>query len=331
MSLNTLIVDLTERLELAAIPIPEQLQPTTYSDWTSLDDLRPLLAEAEALFCTPLIPIDSAFLDAAPKLRVIQLNSAGYDKVDLAATRARGIPVAHSPHANAATVAEHVFMVSMALQRQLFDSHKSIVNGRYQDMKWAIMRHGNMELMGKTLGIVGFGRIGRQVARRAAAFDMQTIYTDITRATPEEEERYQVTYVDMNELLRRADILTVHTWLDPSTYHLIGEEELSMVKPSALVLNAARGPVVDPAALADALKSGRVAGAAVDVFETEPATDADPLVQLAKSGFDRLILTPHVAGITEAAQHRALKHSLENLVRFTRGEPLLDICNGVSN
>ena len=327
--MNTLIVDLTERLELAALPIPPELQPTTYSDWTNLDDLRPMLAEAEALFCTPLIPIDQAFLDAAPKLRIIQLQSAGYDRVDLAATRARGIPVSHAPNANAATVAEHVFMVSMALQRQLFDSHKSIVHGRYQDMKWAIMRHGNFELAGKTLGIVGFGRIGRQVARRAAAFDMETIYTDITHASPEDEAHYGVTYVDMHELLRRADVLTVHTWLDQSTHHLIGEEELSMLKPSALVLNAARGPVVDPAALADALKSGRIAGAAVDVFETEPATDDDPLVQLARAGFERLILTPHVAGITDAAQRRALKHALDNLVRFTRGEPILDICNGV--
>jgi phosphoglycerate dehydrogenase-like enzyme len=327
--MKTLIVDLTERLEMVALPIPEELE-AAYSDWTTLAELAPKLADAEALFCTPLVPIDTEFLNAAPKLRVIQLQSAGYDKVDLAATRARGIPVSHAPNANGPTVAEHVFMVSMALQRQLFDSHRSIVEGKYQDMKWAIMRHGNFELMSKTLGIVGFGRIGRQVAKRAAAFDMQTLYYDIVRASPEDEERFQATYCDtMDEVLRRADILTVHTILDESTYHLIGEEELSMVKPSVLVLNAARGPVVDPAALADALKSGRVAGAAVDVFETEPAPADDPLVQLAKSGFERLILTPHVAGITDAAQYRALKHALENLVRFTRGEKLLDVCNGV--
>jgi phosphoglycerate dehydrogenase-like enzyme len=274
--------------------------------------------------------IDTALLGAAPNLRVIQLNSAGYERVDLAETRKRGIPVAHSPNAIAVAVAEHVFMVSMALQRQLFDSHRSIVNGKYQDMKWAIMRYGNAELMSTTLGIIGFGRIGRQVAKRAAAFDMQTIYYDIVRASPEDEERYQVTYCDsMDEVLRRADILTVHTWLDQSTYHLIGEEELSMLKPSALVLNSSRGPVVDTAALANALKSGRVAGAAIDVFEAEPASEEDPLVQLAKSGFERLILTPHVAGITEPSQYRALKHSLENLVRFSRGEKILDVCNGV--
>jgi phosphoglycerate dehydrogenase-like enzyme len=184
--------------------------------------------------------------------------------------------------------------------------------------------------MSRTLGIIGFGRIGRQVARRAAAFDMQTIYYDIVRASPEDEERYQATYCDsMDEVLRRADILTVHTWLDQSTFHLIGEEELSMLKPSALVLNSSRGPVVDTAALADALKTGRVAGAAIDVFETEPAPDDDPLVRLARSGFERLILTPHIAGVTEASQYRALKHSLDNLVRFTRGEKLLDVCNGV--
>jgi phosphoglycerate dehydrogenase-like enzyme len=198
-------------------------------------------------------------------------------------------------------------------------------------MRWAIMRYGNTELMGRTLGIIGFGRIGRQVARRAAAFDMRTIYYDIVRASPEDEERYQVTYCDsMDAVLRQADVLTVHTWLDESTHHLVGEEELSMVKPSALVINASRGPVVDTAALADALRSGRIAGAAIDVFEQEPAPSDDPLIKLAKSGFDRLILTPHIAGITEEAQYRAIKHALENLVRFTRGEKILDVCNGVS-
>jgi phosphoglycerate dehydrogenase-like enzyme len=327
--MKTLIVDLADRLRMVNLPIPPELEPT-YSDLAPLDELRPKLADIEALFCTPYVVIDTAFLDAAPRLRVIQLQSAGYDKVDLAATRARGIPVSHAPNANGATVAEHVFMVGMALQRQLLDSHRSIVSDRYQDMRWAIMRHGNTELMGRTLGIIGFGRIGRQVAKRAAAFDMRTVYYDIVRASPEDEERYQVTYCEsMDEVLRQADILTIHTWLDESTHHLIGEEELSMLKPSVLVINASRGPVVDTAALAEALASGRLAGAAIDVFETEPAAPDDPLVQLAKSGFEHLILTPHIAGITEEAQYRALTHALENLLRFKRGEKILDVCNGV--
>jgi phosphoglycerate dehydrogenase-like enzyme len=328
--MKTLIVDLADRLQMVQLPIPPELE-ATYSDLAPLDELRPKVADIEALFCTPYLPIDTDFLDAAPKLRVVQLQSAGYDKVDLAATRARGIPVSHAPNANGATVAEHVFMVTMGLQRQLLDSHRSIVDDRYQDMRWAIMRHGNTELMSRTLGIIGFGRIGRQVAKRAAAFDMRTIYYDIVRASPQDEERYQVTYCDsMDEVLRQADILTVHTWLDESTFHLIGEEELSMVKPSAVVINASRGPVVDTAALAEALRSGRIAGAAVDVFEKEPAPKDDPLVQLAKSGFQHLILTPHIAGITEEAQYRAIKHALENLVRFKRGEKILDVCNGIT-
>jgi glyoxylate reductase len=220
-------------------------------------------------------------------------------------------------------------MVTMALQRQLLECHEHVLQGQYQEFKWSIMRHGNTELAGKTLGILGFGRIGRQVARRAIPFELNTLYYDIVRASPEDEAKYNVTYVDYPELLRRADILTVHTPLDKSTYHIVGEEEISMLKPSALVVNASRGPVVDLAPLATALAEGRIAGAAIDVYETEPAPDTDPIVALGKTGFPRLVLTPHVAGITEEAQRRALKHALDNLARFARGERILDICNGV--
>jgi phosphoglycerate dehydrogenase-like enzyme len=221
-------------------------------------------------------------------------------------------------------------MVMMALQRQLLFCHQSLSVGQFAEAKTRLTRQGIYELAGKTLGIVGFGRIGRQVARRAIPFEMNTIYYDIIRPDPAEERAFQVQFVELPELLRRADILTVHVPLDPTTYHLIGEAELARLRPSALVINAARGPIVDPAPLAAMLADGMLAGAAVDVFETEPAPESDPLMALAASGCERLVLTPHMAGVTVESMERSLQRSLDNLARVARGEEPRDVVNGVA-
>src|SRR5262249_49904598 len=158
-----------------------------------LAGLVPHLAEAEVLLTSPALPVNDALLDAAPRLRFIQLPSTGFDRVDLAATVRRGIPVANTAGTNALSVAEHLFMVVMALQRQLFVCHHGTRQGDYMGTKNRVSEAGIFELAGKTLGIVGFGRIGRQVARRAVPFEMTTLYYDIIRPTPEEEQTYQVT------------------------------------------------------------------------------------------------------------------------------------------
>jgi phosphoglycerate dehydrogenase-like enzyme len=193
-----------------------------------------------------------------------------------------------------------------------------------------LMASGIHELHGKTLGILGFGRIGREVAKRAIPFGMSAIYYDIVRPDPEEERAYQVTFVEREELFRRADILTVHVPLEPSTHHLVGEAELALLRPTALVVNAARGPLVDPAPLAAMVADGMLAGAAVDVFEVEPAPDSDPLVALARSGCERIVLTPHLAGVTAESGVRSLQRAFDNAARVARGEFPVDVFNGVT-
>ena len=328
--MKTLVVDLRDRVEKSGARI-DPLLDLTYVDLAPLEELKPHLADTELLLTTPRLTVDDALLDAAPKLRLIQVPSTGFDRVDVEATARRGIPAAHVPGGNALSVAEHVFMVMMALQRRLLPSHAGIKAGRYQAEKNRMMDEGIFELWGKTLGIVGFGRIGREVARRAIGFDLNAIYYDIVRPEPEEEQRYQVAFVPLDELLARADILTVHVPLEKATYHLIGETELAKLRPSALVINAARGPLVDPAPLAAMLADGLLAGAAVDVFETEPAPDSDPLVELAQSGFERLILTPHLAGVTAESSVRGAHRALANLARVAHGEPPVDVFNGVTS
>lgn len=325
--MKTLVVDLRDRVELVRPRIPEELRVEFVSREPA--GVRAAIADTEILLTSPSLPVTASLLDAAPRLRLIQLPSAGYDKVDLAATRARGIPVANAAGANAATVAEHVFLVAIALQRRLFECHAGLCAGDFAGTKARLMAAGLHELAGKTLGIIGLGRIGKQVARRAAAFDLRTLYYDIVRPSPEEEAALQVTFAPMDALLATADIVTVHVPLDASTYHLVGERELARLKPTALVINAARGPVVDPAPLAQMVGDGRLGGAAVDVFEEEPAPPTDPLMELARAGHPRLILTPHVAGVTSEATARGLQQAFDNAARFARGQPLLDVVNGV--
>lgn len=328
--MKTLAVDMRDRVERAGLPIDPVLE-LTYVDLLPLADLAPYLADAEAILATARLDVDDALMDAAPRLRFVQVAATGHERVDLEATARRGIPVAHGAGHNALSVAEHVFMAAMALQRQLYTSHLALSRGDYTPIKNRLMAEGTYELAGKTLGIVGFGRIGRQVARRAIPFEMDTLYYDIVRPDPAEEREYQVTFVPLPELLRRADVLTVHVPLDKSTHHLIGEGELAQLKRTALVISAARGPVVDTAALAAMVADGCLGGAAVDVFETEPAPPDDPLMQLAASGCERLLLTPHMAGVTTESGVRGIERALDNLVRVANGLPPRFVCNGVTD
>jgi phosphoglycerate dehydrogenase-like enzyme len=326
--MKLLILDLKDRMDRVKPTIDPALEPVI-ADYGSPQQLAPLLADAEIILTTTRVPVTEELLALAPKLRFVQVPSVGYEKVDVEATRRRGIPAAHVPGHNAISVSEHVYMVALGLLRQLMVCDRGIREGKYAQTKSQVMQSGAYDLAGRTLGIVGFGRIGRQVAKRAIGFDLHTIYYDIVRPTPEEEQQYHVTFVERDELLRRADILTVHVPLDASTFHLIGERELALLKPTAIVINAARGPLVDPAPLAAMIADGRLAGAAVDTFETEPAPNSDPLVELAQKGCDRLILTPHLAGVTSESSVRGLNWALGNVARVARGEPPLAVVNGV--
>jgi phosphoglycerate dehydrogenase-like enzyme len=326
--MKLLVVDLHDRIQTVKPPIDPLLEPV-YADFQPVAKLAPQLAHAEIMLTTPRVPVGDELLDLAPRLRFVQVPSVGYERIDIEATRRRGVPAAHVPGHNAISVAEHVYMVTLALLRQLMVCDRGIRAGKYAATKSQVTGSGAYDLAGRTLGIVGFGRIGRQVARRAIPFELNTLYYDIVRPTPEEEREYRVTFVELPELLRRADILTVHVPLEASTYHLIGEAELRQLRPSAIVINAARGPLVDPAPLAQMVGDGLLAGAAVDVFETEPAPDEDPLVRLATSGCDRVLLTPHTAGVTAESSVRGLHWALGNVARFARGEPPLAVVNGV--
>jgi phosphoglycerate dehydrogenase-like enzyme len=259
-----------------------------------------------------LQPYDERVLDRAPRLRLIQRLGRGYDNIDLEAAARRGIPVCGMPDFNAAAVAEHTLMLILALLRRVFDATLLMKAGRWPVMD--IVGHGNFELRGKRLGIVGLGTIGRAVADRAQAFEADVRYYDRdASASPGLEA------VPLDRLLRESDIVTLHVPLTPETDGLIGRRELATMKPSALLINTARGALVDEEALADALREGAIAGAGIDVFAQEPLPASHPLRTC-----PNVLLTPHTGGQTREAMERMVALMLENLARASRGDELLD-------
>ncbi len=268
------------------------------------------------------LPIDAAAAEAARGCLLIQQPSIGYQHIDLDATREAGIPVANAGAANAIGVAEHTIMFMLCLLKRALYFHNKTARGEWGQPE--IFTLGMLELHGKTLGIVGMGHIGREVTARARPFGCRIVYYDISALSEDEEKELGAERVELEELLRMSDIVTLHVPLTPETRHLIDAERLSLMKPEAYLLNLARGEVVDEAALAAALDEGRLAGAGLDVFTQEPVDPGDPLL-----ASDKVILSPHVSGGTNESRVRILQVTVENVTRVLAGEKPINVVNGV--
>jgi phosphoglycerate dehydrogenase-like enzyme len=248
----------------------------------------------------------------APKLKLIQLISAGYDRLDVAAAKAAGVPVANNGGANSVAVAEHTLMLILAVYRRLAWMHSNVVAG-----KWRIGDLGQnltYELEGKTVGIVGLGRIGKKVARRLHGFDARVIYHDVLRLTEDQEDALGVRFVLLPELLRTADVVTLHVPLNAVTRNMMSAREFAMMRTSAMLVNTCRGPVVDEDALHRALTTGQIAAAGLDVMTQEPPRPDHPLFKL-----DNVVITPHMAGPTWDNWFKAFRNAFDNVQRVAAG------------
>jgi phosphoglycerate dehydrogenase-like enzyme len=249
----------------------------------------------------------------APGLKLIQMLSAGYDRADLEAARNARVPLCNNGGANSVAVSEHALLLMLAVSR-LITQHSNVTAGRW---------HGNAppevhEMRDKVLGIVGLGTIGKKVARLALAFGIVVHYYDIARLPEAEEDALGVRFRLLPEILRGADILSLHVPLNKSTRAMIGAGQLALLKPSAIVINTSRGPVIDERALTAALSAGKLLGAGLDVFEEEPTPPDNPLLKL-----DNVILTAHLAGPTFESNITRLRNGFDNVQRVARGEPAL--------
>ena len=265
------------------------------------------LARTDAIIGQKINLSDTQY-EAAGKLQIIQTLSAGFDHIDLAKAKKRNVYVANNNGANAESVAEHVLMLILALYRQLLFHHNSVTKGT-----WTCLKYQNRGLSGKTFGIFGLGNTGKALARRASAFGVKIKYFDIVRQTAEENE-LGVEFVLPEELLKYSDILSYHVPKTSYTHHLINRNSLRKMKDGVLLINASRGDVQDENAIYEALISGKISGAGLDVFEKEPLPKKSPLCKL-----DNVVLTPHSAPDMESYT-RNISNAFDNLTRVSKGE-----------
>jgi len=260
--------------------------------------------------------VDDEFLDAAgKKLRVVSNYAVGFDNVDVAACARRGIPVGNTPGVLTDTTADLAWALLMAAARRLPEGDRFVRDGNWKT--WGPMLLLGPDVHGATIGIVGFGRIGQAVARRAQGFGMEILYHDVQELPAEVTRPFGATFLPLEELLARSDFVSLHVNLSPVTRHLINAETLSWMKPTAVLVNTSRGPVVDQRALADALRNGVIWAAGLDVTDPEPIPMDDPLV-----GLDNCLIVPHIASASRATRDKMAQMAAANLLAGVRGEPL---------
>ncbi len=276
-------------------------------------EFKAALADADCVVGFGDRSMDDAFYKAAPKLKLVQLLSAGYDRCDVEAARRAGVPICNNGGANSTAVAEHAIMLMLAVAKRLVWQHANVSAGRWRGNAAEDVRL--YELRGRTLGIVGLGTIGTKVARLARVFGMDVQYYDIRRLTEDQADALGVRFALLDEVLRSSDIVSLHVPLTRETRHMIGAAQLRQMKPSAYLINTCRGPVVDEPALIEALAAGTIAGAGLDVFDQEPPPSDNPLF-----GLPNVTLTAHFAGPTWDNQYTRFRNAFDNCQRVIRGE-----------
>jgi lactate dehydrogenase-like 2-hydroxyacid dehydrogenase len=269
----------------------------------------------DALICHIISAVDDEVLAAVPGLKVVCNVAVGFNNIDVAACRARGVVVTNTPDVLTETTADFAWALLMAAARRVVEADRFARSDQWTRWQWDLL-WGN-DVHGKTLGIIGFGRIGRAVARRASGFAMRVLYHDTVRADAAAERDLRATWVERDALLRESDFVSLHTLLIPETKHLINERTLRLMKKTAILVNAARGPIVDEAALVRALTEGWIAGAGLDVFEEEPKVHPGLLP------LTNVVLAPHIASASLDTRLAMATLAVRNCLAVLEGKPAL--------
>src|SRR6266536_5093460 len=267
--------------------------------------------------------IDARFLEACaastPSLKMVANMAVGFNNIDVeTATRLR-IAVSNTPGVLSDTTADLAFALLMATARRIPEAERFLRAGKYTG--WGPLLFCGADVHGSTFGLIGAGRIGKLVAKRASGFEMKVLYYDVYRMQPEEEATYQMTYMPMDDVLKQADFISIHTPYMASTHHLIGDRELSLMKPGAILINTARGPIVDEKALVKALQSGPIGGAGVEVFENEPAVEPELLTM------ENVVILPHIASASLKTRTLMATMASDNIVAHFHGQRPPNIVN----
>lgn len=301
----------TDDISQAGIDILSGLQGAEVVVKTGLapDELKEAIADADALVVRSQTRVTKDVIESAKKLKVIGRAGVGVDNIDLEAATRRGILVINAPDGNTIAAAEHTFAMMISLARHIPAAHHDLLQGQWNRKKWI-----GVELRGKTLAVLGMGRIGTEVAKRAKAFGMTVLGYD-PFLTEERAQSLGVVRTDLETAIRQADFITVHTPLTKETHHMIDRGRIALMKEGVRIINCARGGIIDEVALAEALEAGRVAGAAIDVFETEPLPMDHPLRRC-----QNVVLTPHLGASTVEAQENVAIQVAEEIVQVLRDD-----------
>lgn len=295
--------------QLAAVEVWPERQPPPY------EVLLGKIRELDGLLCLLTDPIDRPLIEAGTQLKVISQMAVGYDNIDIATATANQIPVGHTPDVLTDATADFAWALLMAAARRVVEADRFTRNQQWQTWEPNLLLGG--DVAGATLGIVGLGRIGQAMARRARGFDMRILYTNQERCDPVLETLLNAEFVPLDELLSASDFVTIHTPLTPETHYLFGDRQFEQMQRSAVLINTARGPIVDPDALYRALSEGQIAAAAIDVTEPEPIPAESPLLTL-----DNLIITPHIASASRQTRAKMATMAINNLIAGLQGERL---------
>jgi glyoxylate reductase len=289
---------------------------TVYGGTQGIDrgELLRSIREKDGLVCIPQDRIDKEVLDAAPTLKAISAYSVGYEHIDVEEATRRGIYVGHTPGVLTDATADLAFALLLAAARRIAEADRYVRAGKWQGP------FGSMSLLGEpvwgaTLGIVGFGRIGRAMAARAGGFHMRVLYHDSERLTSSDAGSSGAEYRGLDDLLAASDFVSIHVPYSTETHHLIGERELRLMKPTAMLINTSRGSVIDEGALAMALKEGWIGSAGLDVYEQEPLDSRSPLL-----GIENVTLLPHIGSGTKTSRREMAELTAKNLLAALRGE-----------
>lgn len=303
---------------------PEQVEPPYEHLVDTLADLQ-----ADALFCNVADTVDAAVMDASAKLKAIGTMSVGYDHIDLEAARNRGIAVGHTPGVLAETTADLAWALLMAGARRTVEAHQQVRDGEWET--WGPMILLGRDVHDATLGVVGLGRIGTEFARRSAGFDMEVLYSHTNQHTAAEEDLagygIDATYVELDELLERADFVSLHVPLLEDTYQLIGEDELKRMDDDAILVNTARGEVIETDALITALENDWIRHVALDVSDPEPLKPDHPLMAYDP---EKLTITPHIGSASTETRGKMAVMTAENIMAGLHGEtPLHNVFDDI--
>lgn len=264
--------------------------------------------------------IDAEVFDAAPNLKIVSQIAVGFDNIDVIEATKRGIYVTNTPGVLTETTADFAWALLMAVARRVVEADRYVRTGKWK-VGWHPMMLQGRDLYGATLGIVGLGRIGSAIAKRAKGFDMKVLYYDVIRR-PDLEKEYGMQFTDVDALFQNADFVTINVPLTKQTHHLVDEKRLKSMKKTAYLVNNARGPVVDEKALYEALKEGWIAGAALDVFEQEPTSVQNPLLNL-----NNVVVAPHISSASYETRSKMAEMVAENLVDFFEGKTPPNLVN----